>query len=432
MTLLAGQRTEMQKAKRPRILLVTHCLPYPPVSGGRQRTYFLHKALSSIGDVDVLLMQKLKDPRFVQELCQHCNIVETVDPLPRGQRSTLRPVRPLAPKLVDRLATTLGDRGRDYTPDPNAAEAFQRLVASTQYDLIVGRFIRPTALALSGQDLPPVMIDVDDIDFVRYQTWIRRRGTDPLTRLLVGRHLRRVREVLPPFIRRCAHLWVASPRDLGLLDHPSISVLPNLPYPAALGADMALPPAPAASKVIAFVGIAGNRVNVEGMRRFVRRAWPIVRRAEPQATLRLAGGGNWRALAPELVRTPGVQLAGYVSDLNDVYRDAAFSIVPLFEGAGTKIKVLESLSYGRTAVVGTPSLRGYESTLHHWESLLVGEDEDDLARHCLALLKDPKRRDALAASGQRVVQKHYSFEVFERAVRAATVPLLSPQSSRRA
>ena len=38
-----------------RILLVSPYLPFPPESGGIQRTYFLWKALSEIAPVDVVL-----------------------------------------------------------------------------------------------------------------------------------------------------------------------------------------------------------------------------------------------------------------------------------------------------------------------------------------------------------------------------------------
>src|SRR5437588_8244746 len=42
-----------------RILLVSPMLPFPPESGGRQRTYFLWKALSEIAPADVVVCSDL-------------------------------------------------------------------------------------------------------------------------------------------------------------------------------------------------------------------------------------------------------------------------------------------------------------------------------------------------------------------------------------
>ena len=49
----------------------------------------------------------------------------------------------------------------------------------------------------------------------------------------------------------------------------------------------------------------------------------------------------------------------------------AAGLIPLLDGAGTKIKVLESLGYLRASVVTRHSLAGFESLLRDGDSLLV-------------------------------------------------------------
>ena len=57
---------------------------------------------------------------------------------------------------------------------------------------------------------------------------------------------------------------------------------------------------------------------------------------------------GYRALP--VAALPNVEVSGFVQDLPPVYERAAFTVAPIYWGGGTKIKVLESLAYGRTCV----------------------------------------------------------------------------------
>ena len=74
-------------------------------------------------------------------------------------------------------------------------------------------------------------------------------------------------------------------------------------------------------------------------------------RAERRVQNRAKGHETPQRLRWEAI--DGVQPVGYVDDLADEYRRCAFTVAPIFEGAGTKIKVLESLAFGR-ACLTTP------------------------------------------------------------------------------
>lgn len=48
----------------------------------------------------------------------------------------------------------------------------------------------------------------------------------------------------------------------------------------------------------------------------------------------------------ELFKAPGIKFFGFVKDLEAVYADCDFSIIPIRYGSGTRIKVIESISKG--------------------------------------------------------------------------------------
>lgn len=399
--------------ERRRFLLVTWSLPFPPTSGDQQRTFFLHRALQACGDVDVLLLRR-DTPELRTLLEPHVNLADVVAPSPRGARGLWRFARPFRPALIDRAAALIGGSETEYTSDPRIAPALHRVLEARKYDLIVTRYIRPAAQSGAlQQSRVPVTIDVDDVDTVRYQSWLARTDTPRAARPFVRRRLRQVDRLMRDAVQSARHVWVASAEDEPLLDHSRISVLPNLPYPAALGDTVALPPA-TESQTIVFVGVP-NRMNRQAVLAFIEAGWPRVREAAPRAKLRIVGGG-WEELSALRAAT-NVETPGFVENLVDVYTDAAFALVPVFEGAGTKIKLLDAASRRRTAAVARPSLRGFRDTLPDGSAVFATDTPAALGDACVRLLSDRALRARLADSALRRVREFYSFDAFQRRVR---------------
>src|ERR1700743_3473978 len=69
---------------RNRILLVSPFLPFPPESGGIQRTYFLWKALSEIAPVDVVLCNDPYKPGIATSLPASMNFLGRFPWQPKG------------------------------------------------------------------------------------------------------------------------------------------------------------------------------------------------------------------------------------------------------------------------------------------------------------------------------------------------------------
>jgi len=180
------------------------------------------------------------------------------------------------------------------------------------------------------------------------------------------------------------------------------------------------------------VGSWTHRFNVNGIEWFLERVWPRILAKHADTRFRIVGSGMTAAMSRAWGVVKGVEPVGFVDNLAQVYRDCMFTVAPLFEGGGTKIKVLESLRYGRTTVVTSHAQRGYESTLRHDKALLVADDEQAMADACVALLQNPCRRQALADEGERVVSKRFGFERFSAVVQETLerVRAFEPEQSR--
>jgi glycosyltransferase involved in cell wall biosynthesis len=320
--------------------------------------------------------------------------------------------------MVDRLARVLGDQTIMYRPDTRVTQVVREAMKDNKYDVIVGRYLYPVAMAdLLNQGHVPVLIDLDDVDHVVARDNIDR-STPWLRRAVYSMHRPQIEKVVPPLLNAASHLWVAAVDDVPYLGSGNHSVLPNIPYSES---DEMIDPCPPSddSKRILFVGMLSYKPNSEGVEHFITQCWPHIRSAVPDATLRIVGGGLDTHTRARWTDFPGIEFAGYVADLRAEYQRCAFSIVPIQRGGGTKIKAIECFAYGRTCVVTSHSHRGIESTLRHRESLWRGSDDREFAEGCAQLLKNADFRNALAENGRQLVNENYSINRFRKVVAEA-------------
>ena len=94
--------------------------------------------------------------------------------------------------------------------------------------------------------------------------------------------------------------------------------------------------------VILLAGNFGWPPNGHGALRFIRDGWPIISAKYPNARLRLAG----RDPSPEVIqaaRSVNAEVAGYVPSMIEEFVEATILIVPLWSGAGARVKTVEAL-----------------------------------------------------------------------------------------
>ncbi len=397
-----------------RILAVTHTPPWPPTNGGHQRTNLLLRALSRCGKVDLVLLPRSParhPPELLEQLEQHFQLVDSLVPTPRGQHGLWSLIRPLSPKWVDRFAGLFGSAEVDYTPDPLATRSLEDRLSVHHYNVVVGRYLQPVVRA-GALSFAPLILDVDDLDTDRARTQLDVAGQAPWTKWLLRRRLKALERIVPNRLTLPDQLWVCSEADRAAVGEDRATVLPNIPFESPdAPAPRPQPPQPDCKRIL-FVGSLKFGVNERGIDNFLRQAWPIIRRAHPSATFRIVGGGLSDRQRTRWRRCPGVEPVGFVDNLADEYAACAFTVVPLFEGGGTKIKVMESLARGRTGVVARHAHRGFEHALRDRESLWVAENDTGVAEGCNALLSDPSLPGSMAEAGRAQVAEHFTFDRF--------------------
>ena len=171
------------------------------------------------------------------------------------------------------------------------------------------------------------------------------------------------------------------------------------------GIDDALLDAPAMpprGEDVLFFGQLSYDPNAVGLLRFLAESWPRLAARRPQARLRIVGMGAGAEIAAAAAAAPRAQLVGFVDDIATELERAAVVVVPVWQGGGTRLKVLEALARGRP-VAATP-LGASGIGFRHGEHGLLAKPPAALADAAAAVLADPALGARLAAAGRRLAE----------------------------
>ena len=148
---------------------------------------------------------------------------------------------------------------------------------------------------------------------------------------------------------------------------------------------------------------------------------PRRRSSGPDARLRLVGGGASDELRHAVAQLPdgsGVELAGFVDDLDAEYAAAAVALVPVLQGAGVKFKTVEALCHGVPVVTTTVGAEGIEG-----DDLYAGlaDDPDDAGRCPRGRARRPEAAQERSDRAQRWAQGTYGRDAFAATIRSTWV-----------
>jgi glycosyltransferase involved in cell wall biosynthesis len=211
-------------------------------------------------------------------------------------------------------------------------------------------------------------------------------------------------------LARASESWMPSEADVAaareLCPAARVRYVPNVLDVAAI-----TPVRPAARERRAvFVANFAYEPNRNGLRFLLAEVMPRVWRELPDARLSLVGAGLDQAPtgagAPRLPADPRVEALGFVADLRAAYARAACAVVPLLQGGGTPLKLIEALAYGLPAIVTTRAAAGL--AVRDGEQCVVADGPDAFAAALVRVLRDGAPE--MGSRGRELVAARYSIE----------------------
>jgi hypothetical protein len=253
----------------------------------------------------------------------------------------------------------------------------------------------------------PLFVDFDDVEHVKIRDQARMvpgKLTGFLDRMESGK-LERWEHAIA---RQAAASFVCSASDRSHFPadlHPRIHLLPN-------GAHFDRPAGEAAAAApeiphrLLMLGDMGYLPNADGAVWFGERILPLVRARVPEAEV-LIVGNHPEERVRALARIPGVQVTGFVPDVEPWIRSAAILLVPIRFGGGTRLKILEALRWERAIVSTSAGCAGLEPV--SGKHLLIADGPGPFAEATIGLLGDPERRRRLGRDGRAWAEATYDW-----------------------
>ncbi|MDQ8203603.1 glycosyltransferase [Pelagicoccus sp. SDUM812003] len=387
----------------------------PTSIGGSQRTNLLHRALSELGEVEMIVLSSAT--RYTEEqwrvMKDRFGLVGRIH-LPKAFERSPWKYLPLPQRWKNKLGHNVEGSRRLLATDPRLKNALESMVDLSRYDVVVGRYARSiAALGLHENAKPPVVLDIDDWDPDKYRSRLSGK-VSAWERLILGWHLRNIEKASPSVIAGTRAQWVSNPSNL---EEPLVSrarLLPNIPFEAE-GSDLGDFPLPE-GKVLMTIGSYQHRPNALGVDWFLNEVWPMVVAAEPGATFRVYGSHLSSSMRDRWSRVKNVEVIGFVDTVEEAYRNAVATVCPVNDGAGTNIKILESLRHGRHCFSTTTGARGFDDLV---EEDVVGafSDAETMARAIVESLGNRQRLPDLGERGRTLVEERYSYAMFSTVVR---------------
>ena len=381
-----------------KVLFVSAWWPFPPDNGSRIRVFNLMKALSVRHEVYLVsLLQEDSDPTRSQAFPGVCEVVCT-------QKERV-PARGSLKSFTALLST----RPRDYLLmfDPAMKRAVANCVREISPDVVVVSTLGVAEYAPFSAGVP-MLLEQHNCEFAL----LRRgapRGVGRLPRLRHALMCRKNELWETGVCRKFDAVTLVSEDDKRHLsraapDLRKLFVVPNGVDTEQFDPGLWSPDGGA----LLYSGALTYGANLDAVRYFAAEIMPILRQERRDVVLRVTG----RTTGVDLSGISGndnVLLTGYVDDIRPILAKSAVCVVPLREGGGTRLKILEAMAAGVPVVSTSVGAEGIEAI--DGRHFLLADTPAAFAEAVIRILREPGLASSLRAEARRLVEDKYRWNV---------------------
>lgn len=383
-------------------LIIAPFSPYPPVFGGAIRLYHVVKMFAQLSDVTLLAYHSwAKDGDNVGDLEKYCQQIVFVDRPPRRPRD----------KMLYQLKAMVGRKTYQYYLHHTARfqHALDTLLRHAQYDYLVVEGSQMGYFRIADHHALRIL----DLQNIEYELLQRRaqREQHPVKRLALRLEAMKFERDERAICRQFDLVFTPSEREaqmLGPLVAPAlVEALPNSIDTSYFALRRELP----TTNEITFIGATHVDANRDGLIYFMEHIFPLIESCVPDIHFTIVGGSP-----PPTIRAygsrPNVDVTGYVDDVRPYMARAKALVVPLYVGGGTRLKVLEGLSYGVPTVSTTIGSEGI--AVKDGEHILLADTPEAFADKVVAVVNDAALQRSLCEKGRELVEHGYSWQAVGR------------------
>ena len=388
-----------------RILYICSNSPFENSYGAQQRTSLLCDALCENGQVDVVCFTADKMPTLISK--PYCSIKYFgLIPASRSFKFTTKY------RKVSNLIHSYSPYSV-YKKNKFASNLISDLLKETDYDYIVVRYVE-NAFKCGLYYNKQLIVDVDDMPEQSIISYAETIQHSKIKKIQYWFYAKRARHFTDKFLKRIQHSFIPNESNCKWINS---SYLPNIPISNTdLETKISFSDFSEIKNRIFFIGLMSHTPNSLGVSYFIENIWDLVLEKVPSAEFLIAGKGVSPKQKIEWENHKGVQVLGFVSDLEVEYNQSKVVVVPIYHGAGTNIKVLEAMAMNKACVISEFAMRGFENELIDEVNILIAKNNQDFASKIIRLLQDMEFNNFIAKNGKDVIEKKYSYTDFKKCV----------------
>jgi glycosyltransferase involved in cell wall biosynthesis len=380
------------------ILYITASNPFGVSHGAQQRTHLLFQALQQLGHVHLFCITndttptELNSSNFtIQFFGKNPNYK------PKSRRYKL--LRLYSPYAV-------------LNEDPYLRGKVLEILDKIPFDYVVVRYVFPV-FTCGLYRHKGLVIDVDDHPVQYFMTMANNRKLNLRSRFFYLIDAIHTHIFLKALFKRVQKAFFSNPTQV----IPDKGVfLPNVPLLKARHDTFNNTEVKPSNKKILFVGTLQYTPNLYGIEHFITRIWPSVKSQVPDIQLDIVGLIGDSPKLSEWKTMEGINIHGFVDDLNPFYDESSVVIVPIQQGAGTHIKILEAMQYGKSIVLTKFAARGFTDLLKHMENVWIASDDTAFTKGTIRLLSDYQFNQKMGRSAANSLSDQYTVDAFHRTV----------------
>jgi polysaccharide biosynthesis protein PslH len=219
------------------------------------------------------------------------------------------------------------------------------------------------------------------------------------------------------FTKQVSQVWVCSEDDVSLINEFYGQVSPTYVVPNGINVahydcvrSSEYSPKTGLediSRNVLFLGQLSYSPNTVAAKLLINQIYPQLRELYPDSRLLLVGRSPTQFMLDAAKRSPGIIVTGSVPDVRPYLAAASVMIVPLLQGGGTRLKIVEAFAAGCPVVSTAKGAEGINAT--DGEHLLIREVEE-LVAGVSQIWSDSSLGEKLARSAYKLVQAEYSWE----------------------
>lgn len=161
---------------------------------------------------------------------------------------------------------------------------------------------------------------------------------------------------------------------------------------------------PENEKIITFIGKMDYRPNIMAVEFFSSQVFPSLRKAFPELKFRIVGMSPGKNIL-KLSNQDGIEVTGFVPDLNlELYR-STLVVAPMLTGSGIQNKILEAMAAGCCVVTTPLGAEGLEALK---DALVISESIDDFKDATLDLLNHPELVEEYKKKAPAAINAHFN------------------------